>query len=206
MRSLPFAIRRPLAVTAAVMLAAATSPVVVSAQLYTPQAFGQTFTAPTTGSPLLQQLTFGPSGLYGSPGPGVMYFLRILALTSDPLADTPLFSQALGSSFAGLTVTPNLSLIQGQQYVALVPDTRNLSGGGGLGVSYPSNSFSDGQAVVCFSGSGCFPTTSTGNDIDGFSVQFGNSVTPTPEPASVALVGTGLLFGVVGRRRGRRRR
>lgn len=208
MRSWFSSIRRGLAAPVALVLTAAASPAVASAQLYTPQAIGQTFTAPTTGGSVLELLSFAPYGLFGTSGPDVTYFLQIFALTSDPLAGTPLFSQTLGASFFGLTVSPNLALVAGQQYVAVVPDTRNLSGGGGLGASYPANTISGGSAVVCFyGGGGCSQTTSTGNDLDGFSTQFGSvAVVSTPEPASVVLVGSGLVLAIGGRRRSQRRR
>ena len=164
------------------------------------QYFGsaQSFRAPTDGNALLQQLTVGPTGLHGEAEAGT-FVARIFAFNAAAgrFVGPSLFDQALGPTFAGFVLAPNLALVPGRLYAVRVdePDRAGSSGTGFAADTYPGGTLYDCYPARCYAG----PT-----DVDGFTVTFGpGGLTSTvPEPATWALLAPGLAaVGGVARRR-----
>jgi hypothetical protein len=163
--------------------------------------FGQTFTAPAAPNILLQNLTVGPTGFIGSaPGP-TQFRADIFAFSGGPLGlpvGPSLFSQLLGTSIAGFTLTPNLALTPGGTYVVLVALPSEV--GTIVTIDLPADVYGGGSFANC--GPLFCAQEVLGRDLAGFAVQFGPAAT-VPEPGTWALLGTGLLAlgGVAARRK-----
>jgi hypothetical protein len=177
----------------AVALAVSESPLAAQSR------YGQSFTAPAAPNTLLQQLTVGSTGLYGT-GATVAnpYIAQIFALSGTTLTGSSLFSQALGPSFSGLSLTPNVVLAPGGTYAVLValPSVPGAT----LAAFTPTDFYAGGAFQ------NCFETTCNADlfddDVVGFGVQFGAANTTVPEPDAWGLLGIGLLgLAAVARRR-----
>ncbi|MDF1502957.1 PEP-CTERM sorting domain-containing protein [Roseisolibacter sp. H3M3-2] len=157
---------------------------------------GQSFVAPAGPSTLLQTLTVGAGGLQYQNASAPM-FAQIYAFNGSALVGASLFSQSLGTSFSGFTLSPSLQLAAGAQYAVVV------------GIMLTNQSiFTIGADVVpgglvACTGVGVACETLAG-DVVGFSTQYAPATT-VPEPQTWALLGTGLLaVGGVARRRSAR--
>lgn len=176
------------ALGALLILAAGVRP--LGAQIY----IGQSFTAPVVGSTLLQQLTVGATGHSGTAGSSA-YTVQIFAYSGSALVGSSLFSQSLGSSFNGYTLSPNITLTNGATYAVVVANVP-----GGVQTTNSTDTYTGGIAITCLSPSSCSPRSGT-TDLVGFGLQFGAAST-VPEPTTVALVAVG-VFGVMGAARRR---
>jgi hypothetical protein len=175
-------------------------PGAAQSQLY--RHYGQAFTAPAAPNTFLQQLTVGSTGLTGFVAPPAQFTAGIHEIGGGNMVGSSLFSQVLGSSFGGFTLTPDILLRPGATYAVFV----ELLPGSGLGFDY-EHTDADGRAIRCGAAVGCISLAFPGSSLDlsGFAVRFGPAPTVVPEPSTLALVGTGLLaVGGAARRRTRR--
>ena len=172
-------------------VAAASSP--AAAQL---TYLGQSFTAPVSPNPLLTSVTVGPLGLRFDNAANPLS-AQIYAFDGSALVGASLFTQSLGTTFAGFTLNPMLALTAGAQYAVVVgipPSGQNVFG-------IVSDNFAGGSFVACSAlASPC--NVLAANDLHGFGVTFAPTAT-VPEPGTWALLGTGLLAvgGVAARRK-----
>jgi hypothetical protein len=126
---------------------------------------------------VLESLAVGGSGLFSLAGVlGGPYTASIYAFSGTGLIGPSLFSQSLGSSFAGFTLTPNLPLIGGSTYAVVVSPSLFT------GVGSTGDLYAGGSALLCTAGT-CNALFAT-RDVVGFAVGF----VPTsvvPEPATL---------------------
>ena len=188
-------IARSLAVAAIAAAASLASP--ASAVAQTGQ--GQTFLAPTGPNTFLQSLNIGQ---FSGTTAGATYYLNLYSYAGIGTNGAALFSQMFtGPVSQYTTVTPNINLTGGNVYAFLLESST-----GGTSLFTTGDAYTNGHAVNCFVGT-CGPNfafPSSPNDIADFSVTFGPSITTTPEPSSLALLGTGLV-GLVPMLRRRRK-
>ena len=170
--------------------------------------WGQTFAAPTTPNMFLQSVSVNADGFTGYSYGGDTFTAQIFAVDASGLTGPSLFSQLLGSSYSGFTLTPNIAVTSGGLYGVVV----NV---GTFAANTDGDNYAGGNGVVCGGTvTGCQPLFSSPNspadDLSGFKVVFGTVDTPpdpastTPEPASVALLATGLVGLVPAVRRRKR--
>lgn len=153
--------------------------------------FGQSFTAPSGTNTLLQSISVGQGGLTGYSFNNDTFTAEIFAVTGGGLSGPSLFSQVLGSSFDGFSLTPNINLTSGGTY-ALVVNVGQVSANTAGDIYADGNGIECGGTIVgCDVLFGSTPHTPA-DDLTGFSVRFG-AATTTPEPTSFALIGTGLI-------------
>ncbi len=170
--------------------------VLSSAPLKAQDYWGQSFTAPSGPNLYLQSVSVSDEGLQGNSGN--MFTAQIFAFDGGGwLSGSSLFSQDLGPEFAGFTLSPNITLSSGQMYAVLVNQD------GGMSISTYGDFYAGGSAVRCNAAKACVHLFDADDDVIGFSLGFG-SITTTPEPGSMALLGLGLAFMVPVLRRRRR--
>jgi hypothetical protein len=162
--------------------------------------YGQSFTAPAAPNTLLQSLTVGPTGFTGAAAP-TPWIANIYAYNGSALVGSSLFSQALGTSFAGFTLAPNLTLTAGGMYAVVV---QFVLSSGGVVLEAPADTYAGGAAISCNVPPSCAPLDGT-RDLAGFSTQLGPAMTSVPEPSTWMLLGTGIV-GIGGLSMRRRRR
>lgn len=161
---------RPVSIAAhaAVLLALCT------ARLTAQTTLGQSFTASTAPTTILQRLSVDATAIIGSSS-GAPYSADIYALSGGALVGSSLFSQVLATSVAGFNLFPNLALTPGGTYVVLVG-----GGTGPLNSFFNADTYAGGSAYTCSGGAGC--SSFGANDLNGFSLQFG---LPTTDPRSM---------------------
>jgi hypothetical protein len=157
---------------------------------------GQTFTAPVSPNPLLTSLTVSPLGLHFDDAASPLS-AQIYAFNGTSLVGASLFTQSLGTTFAGFTLTPMLALSAGARYAVVVgipPTSQSV-----FGIS--ADNFVGGSFIACDAvATPC--EIEAGHDVHGFAVAYA-PVATVPEPGTWALLGTGLLAvgGIAPRRR-----
>ena len=170
------------------------------AQAQSPSGFGQIFTAPTGPNTTLELLAVGADGLSGVTE-GSPFMARIFELSGTSLTGSSLFTQVLGRQFAGFTLVPRIELAPGATYMVVVFSEPRVSSP--LFAYFPTNSHTDASFATC-RGTTCGPfAAGRGSDLAGFEVRYGPT-SVVPEPATWALLGTGLLV-LGGATRARRR-
>lgn len=152
-----------LGVSAAMLLALIAGPLAAQSTL------GQSFTAPSAPNTALRRLTVGTSGMIGS-STGAPYSADIYALSGQTPVGPSLFSQVLGTSVAGFSLFPNLTLAAGGRYVVLV--------GGGTGpfnTYFDADTYAGGSAYTCSGRTNC--SSFGANDLNGFTLDYGPTTT-----------------------------
>lgn len=169
---------------AAMIAAAAASTVLASSVASAQNSLGQSFTVGAGPNTLLSAISVG-SSFFGSAA--TPFTVSLFALTGSATTGSSLFSQSLGTSFNGFSLTPNVNLTAGQSYVLLVnAPVFSIVGYSATADFLPNGSFQQCPTTTCAALQGP-------NDIDGFSFTLTRPTTTAPEPSTWALSGAGLL-------------
>jgi hypothetical protein len=193
------AIRR---VVAAVLLMTAVDATTASAQ----SSLGQSFLVPSSPNTFLSALSVTDITGVGGSDP---FLAQIFSFTpsaawnlSSAIVGPALFTQPLGTSFSGFSLTPNLNLTAGGSYLLLLTAPASF-------VSYNFSSGVNSYAGKMFScsNSSCNAFYGPGDvlvDLGGLSLTFTTPPTVVPEPSTYALLASGLvLLGMAATRRKR---